>query len=82
MPCKPCDAGNLFHIQNLPGTPVGRFVTPLVRINGKVQELPLGMTLPPSALPPEAIDILALVENLSPEDLLLLQTALGIDTNG
>lgn len=80
MPCKPCDAGNQFHIQNLPGTPVGRYVTPLVRINGKVQELPLGQTLDPSALPP--VDLLSLVENLSPEDLESLQTALGIATGG
>lgn len=44
--CEPCNAGTQFHIKPLPGVPQGRFIVPLVRINGKVMDLPQGMTIP------------------------------------
>lgn len=53
--CKNCGATSQFQIKPLPGVPQGRFVTPLVRINGKVMDLPPGMTIPPQALDIAAI---------------------------
>lgn len=50
--CSTCQPETGFYINGpqLPGVPVGRMITPLVRINGQVQDLPIGMTLPASTI--------------------------------
>lgn len=56
MPCNTCAPELGFNIlQPLDGVPVGRFVTPLVRINAKVDEMKPGQVLPPQFLPTAAI---------------------------
>lgn len=45
--CDTCAAELGFNIIHpLPGTPVGRFVVPMVRINAKVDEMKPGMKIP------------------------------------
>lgn len=44
--CDTCGADVGFNIvQPRPGTPVGRYVTPMVRINAKVDEMKPGMKI-------------------------------------
>jgi len=49
MACVDCSPDPNFYI-TVPGVPTGRRITPLVRINGQVQELPVGMVIPFSAI--------------------------------
>ena len=49
MACVNCSPDSNFYI-TVPGVPTGRHITPLVRINGQVQELPPGMTIPMRAI--------------------------------
>lgn len=45
--CTTCQPSVGFEITNpLPGTPVGRYVVPLVRINAKIDEMKPGMVFP------------------------------------
>ena len=48
MACNTCQPEYGFFINppKLPGVPVGRYVVPLVRVNGKVDELKPGEALP------------------------------------
>lgn len=49
--CDTCAAEVGFNIvQPLPGTPVGRYVVPMVRINAKVDEMKPGMKIDPAYL--------------------------------
>lgn len=47
--CDTCQPENGFFINppELPGVPVGRYVVPLARVNGMVQEMKPGMVIPP-----------------------------------
>lgn len=62
MACQHCEAEGLFEIKNLPGVPVGRTITPVVRINGQVQDLPIGMKIPCSMVCHQPIP----TDNLTP----------------
>lgn len=45
--CTTCQPATGFEIAApLPGTPIGRFVVPLVRVNAKIDELKPGMVIP------------------------------------
>lgn len=45
--CDTCKTDLGFNIvKPLPGTPVGRYVVPMVRINAKVDEMKPGMKIP------------------------------------
>lgn len=54
-PCKPCEGVNQFQLLPQPGVPVGRFVTPLVRVNAQVQDMKPGMKIPAEYLDIEGI---------------------------
>ena len=44
--CESCQPSNGFEIVNpLPGTPVGRVVIPMVRVNAKIDEMKPGMVI-------------------------------------
>lgn len=72
--CGACQPENGFSIE-VPGVPTGRYVVPLVRVNGKVSDLQPGMVIPAWAL---GLNAAMLVEILttSAEDLCDLRNAL------
>lgn len=82
--CAPCDAGDQFKIQPLPGVPVQRFVTPLVRVNAQVQEMQPGMKIPAAFVaPPTQLALTAAAFNswftgLSSADQNSVRATLGI----
>ena len=46
--CESCQPSDGFEIVNpLPGTPVGRVVIPMVRVNAKIDEMKPGMVIDP-----------------------------------
>lgn len=64
MACATCQPEYGFFINppKLPGVPVGRYVVPLVRVNGKVDELKPGEVLPLGVL--DLTALAAFVNNL------------------
>lgn len=67
MACDTCQPEYGFFINppKLPGVPVGRYVVPLVRVNGKVDELKPGEALPLGVLDLAALTVF--VNNLIAE---------------
>lgn len=82
MACQHCEATGLFEIQNLPGTPVGRFVNPLVRVNAQTQDMKPGMKIPAAYLdlpaPMTTAQLVTLIQSLGGSDLAAVKIALGI----
>ena len=58
MACDTCQPEYGFFINppKLPGVPIGRYVVPLVRVNGKVDELKPGEALPLGVLDLSALE--------------------------